>query len=179
MTRPVPRPWRLLASEPLVTSPWFSLHRERIETGRGHVLDPFWRIDAPSWVCLVAITPDDQVVLVEQYRRGCDRIVRELPAGNLDAGEDPVIAAARELTEETGFRAVGPLTPLGALYPEPARSSAQAYGFLCRVEAVPGADAQEASEDIATVLVDRAILVQDPLACGVIHAVHHAFLAKV
>jgi len=172
------RPWRLLASQTLVASPWFSLHQERIETGRGHILDPFWRIAAPSWVSVVAVTPDDQVVLVEQYRRGCDRVVRELPAGNLDLGEDPAVCAARELAEETGYRVVGPLTPLGVLFPEPARSSAQAHGFSCRVELVPGASAQEPSEDIATVLVDRELLLRDPFGCGVIHGVHHAFLAK-
>jgi 8-oxo-dGTP pyrophosphatase MutT (NUDIX family) len=172
------RPWRLLASKTLVASPWFTLHQERVETGRGHILDPFWRIEAPTWVCVVAVTPDDQVVLVEQYRRGCDRIVRELPAGNLEPGEDPAVCAGRELAEETGYRVVGGMTPLGVLYPEPARSAAVAHGFLCRVEAVPGASAQEASEDIATVLVDRAALAADPLGCGLVHAVHHAFLAK-
>jgi 8-oxo-dGTP pyrophosphatase MutT (NUDIX family) len=174
----MPRTWRLLSTESVVTSPWFSLHRERLETGRGHVLDPFWRIDAPSWVCVVAITPDDRVVLVEQYRRGCDRIARELPAGNLEAGEDPAACAVRELAEETGFRAIGAPEPLGVLYAEPARSSARAYGFRCRVEALPGRDAQEASEDIATVLVPRAALFADPSACGMVHGVHHAFLAK-
>ncbi len=172
------KPWQLLSSEPLVESPWFSLHRERVRTGRGHILDPYWRIDAPSWVCVVAITPDDCVVLVEQYRRGCDRIARELPAGNLEAGEDPAVCAARELAEETGYRVAGAMTALGVLYPEPARSSAQAYGFVCRVEAVPDAQAQEPSEDIAIMLVPRAQLLADPLACGMVHAVHHAFLAK-
>jgi len=172
------RPWQLLSAERVVASPWFTLHRERVQTGRGHVLDPFWRIEAPSWVCVVALTPDDQVVLVEQYRRGCDRVVRELPAGNLEAGEDPAVCAARELAEETGYHVVGALTPLGALFPEPARSSAQAHGFACRVEPLPGASAQEAGEDIATVLVPRAQLLADPTACGVLHAVHHAFLAK-
>lgn len=174
----MPAPWRLLASETLIDTPWFRLHRERVSTGRGHVLDPFWRVDAPSWVCVVAVTPDAQVVLVEQYRRGVDRIVRELPAGNLDPGEDPAVCAARELAEETGYRVRGPLRPLGALSPEPARSSAIAHGFACTVEALPGASSQEASEDIATVLVPQAALAADPTACGVVHAVHHAFLAK-
>ena len=172
------RPWKLLSSSPLVASPWFTLYRERVETGRGHVLDPYWRVEAPSWVCVVAVTPDDRVVLVEQYRRGCDRVVRELPAGNLEPGEDPAQCAVRELAEETGYRVTGPLTPLGVLYPEPARSSAQAHGFACRVEAVAEASAQEASEDIATVLIERARLMEDPSACGVIHAVHHAFLGR-
>jgi 8-oxo-dGTP pyrophosphatase MutT (NUDIX family) len=171
------RPWRLLASEPVIDSPWFRLRRERLETGRGHVIDPFWRIDAPHWVSVVALTPDGQAVLVEQYRRGCERVVRELPAGNLDAGEDPATCAARELEEETGYRVDGLLTPLGTLFPEPARSSAQAHGFLCRVAPVPGRDRQEASEDIATVLVPWATLRADPAACGIVHAVHHAFIA--
>ncbi len=175
----MPSPWRLLFSEPVVASPWFSLHRERLETGRGHVLDPFWRVDAPSWVCVVAITPDDQVVLVEQYRRGCDCVARELPAGNLEPGEDPAACAARELAEETGYRVVGSPEPLGVLYPEPARFSSRAYGFRCRVEALPGRDAQEASEDIATVLVPLGELRRDPLGCGVVHAAHHAFIYKV
>jgi 8-oxo-dGTP pyrophosphatase MutT (NUDIX family) len=174
----MPAPWRQLAVETVISSPWFSLHRERLQTGRGHILDPFWRIEAPSWVCVVALTPDDQVVLVEQYRRGCDRVTRELPAGNLEPGEDPARCAARELAEETGYRVVGDLRPLGVLSPEPARSSTFAHGFACLVEAEPHASAQEASEDITTVLVPRTALVGDPMGCGVIHAVHHAYLHK-
>lgn len=172
------RPWRLESAERVVASPWFTLHRERLATGRGHVIDPFWRVEAPSWVCVVALTPGGDVVLVEQYRRGIDRIVRELPAGNLEPGEDPAACAARELAEETGYRVAGALRPLGVLAPEPARSSALAHGFACAVEAVPGADAQEASEDIAAVLAPAAALRADASACGVVHAVHHAFLAK-
>lgn len=172
------RRWSLEAGERVVASPWFTLHRERLRTGRGHVIDPFWRVEAPSWVCVVAITPRKEIVLVEQYRRGVDRIVRELPAGNLDPGEDPAVCAARELAEETGYRVAGPLRALGVLAPEPARSSALAHGFSCLVEAEPGTDAQEASEDIATVLMPIEALHADPTACGVIHAVHHAFIAK-
>lgn len=172
----MPAAWRLLGRETVIDSPWFRLHRERLAMGNGHVLDPFWTVDALHWVCVVAITPDDRVVLVEQYRRGADRIVRELPAGNLDADEDPAACARRELAEETGYRVCGDLRPLGALMPEPARSTVVAHGFLARVEAIPGGSAQEASEDIATVLVPRAALA-DPLALGIVHAVHHAFIA--
>lgn len=173
----MPARWTLEHREAVVASPWFSLYRERQRLGNGRLIDPYWAVEAPSWTCVVAITPDDRVVLVEQYRRGADRIVRELPAGNLDPGEDPAACAARELAEETGYRVAGPMTALGALMPEPARSTAVAHGFLARVEAVPGRDAQEADEDIATVLVPRADLA-DPCAAGIIHAVHHAFLAK-
>lgn len=170
------RRWRLLAADTVVDSPWFRLHRERVATGAGHILDPFWRVDAPSWVCVVATAPDGRVVLVEQYRRGCDQVVRELPAGNLEPGEDPAACAARELAEETGYRPRSPLIPLGRLYPEPARSSSCAHGFACTVGARPGRVAREPGEDMRVVMVPGARLA-DPAACGVVHAVHHAFLA--
>lgn len=175
----MPRPWQLLASETVVDSPWLRVYRERVRTGRGHVLDPFWRTAGKPWVCIVAITPDAQVVLVEQYRRGCDRVIRELPAGDIDAGEDPAAAAVRELQEETGYRALGPAVDLGVLWPEPARDSATAHGFLVRVTAAPARQELDEAEDIAVVLAPLAALRADPSAHGVMHAVHHAFLAKV
>lgn len=173
----MPKPWRLIHRETVVDSPWFRLHRERQEMGNGHILDPYWAVEAPSWVCVVALTPDHRVVLVEQYRRGIDRIARELPAGNLEPGEDPAACAVRELAEETGFAALAPAATLGALVPEPARSNAVAHGFLVRVAAAPGPSRQESSEDIATVLVPLADLA-DPLAVGMVHGVHHAFIAR-
>jgi ADP-ribose pyrophosphatase len=125
---------------------------------------------------VVAVTPDDRLVLVEQYRRGCDRVVRELPAGDLDAGEDAAACAVRELAEETGYRAVGPPTALGSLWPEPARCSTVAAGFLVHVAAAPDRQHLDAGEDIAVVLAGRAAVMRDPAAHGIVHAVHHAFL---
>lgn len=55
---------------------------------------------------VVACQPeDDQVVLIRQYRYSVDEEIYELPAGRIEIGEDPFLAAKRELTEETGYTA--------------------------------------------------------------------------
>ncbi len=56
-------------------------------------------------VCIVAITQDDGVVLVRQYRPAPEKITVEIPAGRKGYGESPLAAARRELREETGFTA--------------------------------------------------------------------------
>ena len=175
----MPKPWQLLSSETVIASPWLTVHKERVRTGRGHIIEPFWRTEGKPWVCVVAVTPDDQVVLVEQYRRGCDRVVRELPAGDMNVGEDPAAAAMRELVEETGFHAVAAPMPLGMLWPEPARCNVTAHGFFVRVDDRPAAQTLDESEDITVILVDRVAVLRDPVAHGILHAVHHAFLLKV
>jgi len=76
--------------------------RFRLPSGR----DADW--DLVGWdqtVAVLALTPDEQVVLARQYRPGPDRVLDELPGGVVDAGEDVLDAAARELLEETGYRA--------------------------------------------------------------------------
>src|SRR2546425_2646180 len=59
----------------------------------------------PGAVCIVARPSPDEVILVRQYRRAAERELREIPAGTLHEGEDPVECAFRELEEETGYRA--------------------------------------------------------------------------
>lgn len=56
-------------------------------------------------VAIVALTDDGRICLVRQYRVALDRVTVEIPAGKLDAGEDPLDCARRELLEETGFTA--------------------------------------------------------------------------
>ena len=76
-------------------------------------------IHAPDWVNVVALTPDDHLVLVRQFRYGIDEFSLEIPGGVMDPGEDPVAAGLRELREETGF-AGAPAKLLGSVHPNPA-----------------------------------------------------------
>jgi len=86
--------------------------------GRGTQRE-FTIIHVPDWVNVIAVTPDQQVVLVKQFRFGSDDFSLELPGGMIEAGEDPVAAGVRELQEETGFGG-GKVRLLGQVQPNPA-----------------------------------------------------------
>jgi ADP-ribose pyrophosphatase len=58
-----------------------------------------------NWVNIIAITPDQKIVLIKQYRHGTDSITTEIPGGAVNPMEDMLLAAQRELQEETGFTA--------------------------------------------------------------------------
>ncbi|RLL48145.1 NUDIX hydrolase [Oceanobacillus piezotolerans] len=60
-------------------------------------------IKHPGAVAVIAITDDNKIVLVEQYRKPLEKTLVEIPAGKLEDGENPIIAAIRELEEETGY----------------------------------------------------------------------------
>lgn len=99
------KPWRVTASKVLVEDRWIRLRADACETADGHRIAPYYVLDYPDWVQVVAISPEDQVLLIEQYRHGVGRISLELPAGGIDPGDiDPIAAARRELLEETGCR---------------------------------------------------------------------------
>lgn len=59
----------------------------------------------PGAVCIIALDDTERVLLVRQYRTALERVTIEIPAGKLDAGEDPLEAVRRELSEETGYTA--------------------------------------------------------------------------
>jgi 8-oxo-dGTP pyrophosphatase MutT (NUDIX family) len=76
-------------------------------------------IQAPDWVNVVALTSDNHIVLVRQFRYGINEFSLEVPGGVMEAGEDPVMAGLRELREETGFSGA-PAKLLGSVHPNPA-----------------------------------------------------------
>lgn len=97
----------------------FRLRRRRFRSARtGHTHD-FFVTEIADGVHVIAVTPDDQVVLVSQFRAASGRDSLETPGGLLEPGEDPGEAGARELLEETGY-AGDPPESLGILRPNPA-----------------------------------------------------------
>lgn len=75
-------------------------------------------VDHPGGVCVLALDGENRALLVSQFRYPYKEVLRELPAGKLERGEDPRQAAIRELKEETGAEA-GAFSSLGELYPSP------------------------------------------------------------
>lgn len=60
-------------------------------------------IKHPGAVAVIAVTEENKILMVEQYRKALERSLVEIPAGKLEKGEDPVDSACRELEEETGY----------------------------------------------------------------------------
>lgn len=60
-------------------------------------------IKHPGAVAIIAITEENKIIMVEQYRKAMERSLVEIPAGKLEAGEEPLHTAGRELEEETGY----------------------------------------------------------------------------
>ena len=112
------RPWRRTGEgRSLVRDRWIHLRAEAWENGAGAVLDPWYVLDWPDWVHVLALTADGRAVMVRQWRPGLGAASLELPGGMAERGEtDPVATGRRELLEETGygaaeFRALPPLSP--------------------------------------------------------------------
>lgn len=86
-------------------------------------------VEHPGGVCIAAVDSQRRVFLVEQYRYPMGETTLELPAGKLDWGEDPALAAERELKEETGC-AAGSLEYVGVIYPSPGYSAEKLYMYI-------------------------------------------------
>ncbi len=113
--------WETLSSEYLVQAPWAVLRKDVCRMPNGHTVPEYYVLEYPNWVNMVALTADNQFILVKQYRHGVKQDVLEIPGGVIDPGEDAPTAAARELLEETGYR-FDTLEEISTLFPNPATS---------------------------------------------------------
>jgi len=105
--------WNIISQKKLVDSPWYKLNIETVRLPSGKVLDDYYVREGMNAVLIVPRTHMNAVLivprthegkflLVRQYKHGAQQSVIEFPAGKIDAGESALIAAKRELYEETG-----------------------------------------------------------------------------
>ena len=147
------KPWPTLRSTPLGDYRIFTLRSDlktSPRTGREH---DFFVIDCVNWVNVIAVTPDDHLVMIEQYRHGTNTVELEIPGGLIDAHDaSPLAAGVRELQEETGY--AGERAQLiGRIFPNPAIMSNTCYTALVEDCQLRHATNFDHGEDLVTRLV--------------------------
>ncbi len=145
------KPWQRLDSETVYSCRIFSLQKNRSRSPRTGKTHDFFVLDSREWVNIIPVTPNEEVVLIRQYRHGTDDITLEIPGGMVDQEDvSPLHAARREMQEETGYDS-DDIIPLGAIHPNPAIQANLCHSFLARnVEKIsePHFDTTEETEVI-------------------------------
>ncbi|MBX9697953.1 MAG: NUDIX hydrolase [Acetobacteraceae bacterium] len=146
-------PWRRRGTRTLVRDRWIHVRADAWETASGRLLDPWWILEWSDWVHVVALTPDDQLVLVRQFRPGADAVTLELPGGNMEAGEtDAAATAAREFREETGYDAARFVPVATPLWPDLAHGANRVHFVLAEAAVPAGVQRLDPGEEIAVEL---------------------------
>lgn len=160
--------WRTLSSKTVLKDRWIDVRADCCVTASGHEISPYYVLRYPDWVHVVAITPEDDLVLVRQYRHGAGATFLELPAGTADANDaDPLQTAARELEEETGYRARH-LRLVASLYANPANQTNMVHVVLGTHAELVSAPQLDDGEDGLTVETMKIRDIQAGLRSGLI-----------
>lgn len=122
--------WKVLKTQELFKSGFFRLRVDECELPDGRVMPKYFVMDFADWVNVVPITADGQIILVDQYRHGAGQNFLEIPGGSLNTNsENPQVAGARELREETGYVS-SEWIDCGPHFPNPALQSNRMHTFV-------------------------------------------------
>lgn len=170
-------PWKTIDSRYLLKRRWLNLREDNVRLPNGTELEEFYVVEYPDWAAVICITEEEKVVMVKQYRHGIQHVTLEFPAGVVEPGERPLMAARRELLEETGYVADEWIS-LGKCAPEPSKHTNYAHLFLARNARPLHAPRLDNSEAIEVQLIDKAELLERADAGEMAHGIHLAALFK-
>jgi 8-oxo-dGTP pyrophosphatase MutT (NUDIX family) len=146
-------PWKKISSKPVGDFRIFKIRSDLCVSPRTGKEHDFFIIESVGWVNVIAVTPDQRLVMVRQYRFGSQTVELEIPGGMMDPHDtDPVATAVRELREETGYEGENARL-LGQVWSNPAILNNRTYTVLienCRLQHGVEFDS---GEDLETLLV--------------------------
>lgn len=163
-------PWKILGSRH--PFPKFRMDSCELPSGKPYKAYVF---EFDSWANVVALTKNNEVVLVKQYRHGVQEVLLELPGGVVDDGENPLEGAKRELMEETGYSA-GNIIEVGRIFPNPAIQQNTLYCYLATDVELTGEQHLDDAEEIEVHLVPLDELIEMVRQGKFLHALNVAVL---
>jgi ADP-ribose pyrophosphatase len=149
-----PGTWRETASNRIADCRIFDVTSSVRETATGK-RGTFFLLNSLDWAGVIPVVDSPEgrmLVMIRQYRHGTGRLCLEFPGGAVERNEDPSIAVARELTEETGYRAEM-ILPLGDLSPNPAFMTNAFHAFVAEGCRLINPQALDEHEEIEVLLV--------------------------
>ncbi|MCH2100926.1 MAG: NUDIX hydrolase [Planctomycetes bacterium] len=161
--------WEKKESQPLHDYGFFRLRKDRYLHPDLEGERDFLVIEARDWVNVVAVTPDNQIVLIRQFRYGVGGARWEVPAGVIEPGESPIDAAVRELREETGY-AGDPPELICEVEPNPAIQSNLCTSYLIRNATLQHDTEWDDNEVIEVILRSKADVARMIAAGEFLHA---------
>lgn len=153
------QPWQVLKTKEIfVAEPWLRLSVQQLHLPDGQVVEDYYQITLQEYATIFAQTSDGRVILERQYKHGIGRVSLTLPGGAIAPGEDPLLAAQRELLEETGYVA-DRWQSLGSFVPSTNYGCGKAHFFMAQA-AEPVAEPDSGDlEEMEIVLLTLAELV--------------------
>ena len=137
---------KTLSSEMIYEGKIINLKKDKVTVVNGTSYREL--IEHSGGAVLVAITGNNKMLMIRQFRKAADKVMFEAPAGKIDPDEDPIVTAGRELREETGYTA-GNIRYLCKFYTSVGYSNELLYLYLC-TDLKPGETDFDENEAIDT-----------------------------